>query len=145
MKTLIITLCTAVLLWNCQSKTETKEQTAVVERDTLVDGSTSRTALDYAGTYKGTLPCADCEGIETEVQLTENGEFVKKTKYLGKGDGKVSESKGKFEWKPDGNTITLTGVDMPNQYAVGENTLTHLDMEGKKITGENADKYVLRK
>ncbi len=93
----------------------------------------------------GTLPCADCEGIETEVQLTDNGEFVKKTKYLGKGDGTVSESKGKFDWNADGNSITLSGIDAPNQYAVGENTLTHLDREGKKITGTLADNYVLRK
>jgi uncharacterized lipoprotein NlpE involved in copper resistance len=35
--------------------------------------------------------------------------------------------------------------DSPNRYLVGENTLTQLDMEGNKITGNMADQYVLKK
>ena len=43
----------------------------------------------YLGTYKGTLPCADCQGIEMELLLQEGGKsksktFVLNQKYLGK-------------------------------------------------------------
>ena len=43
----------------------------------------------YLGTYKGTLPCADCQGIEIELLLQEGGKsksktFILKQKYLGK-------------------------------------------------------------
>jgi hypothetical protein len=33
-------------------------------------GDTSRTSLDWPGTYTGVLPCADCEGIETTITLS---------------------------------------------------------------------------
>ena len=29
----------------------------------------SRNALDWAGTYEGVLPCADCPGIQTRLSL----------------------------------------------------------------------------
>lgn len=45
-----------------------------------------------------------------------------------------------------GNTITFDGLqNQPNQYFVGENTLTQLDMNGNKITGNLASNYILQK
>ena len=64
----------------------------------------------------------------------------------GGGTQKGQEEKGKYTWNAAGNTIILDGVkDAPNQYFVGENTLTQLDMEGNKITGDMADLYILKK
>lgn len=48
----------------------------------------------FRGTYAGTLPCADCEGIATELSVWSKGEFdytecrfrLTET-YLGKPDG----------------------------------------------------------
>ncbi len=31
-------------------------------------GDNSQNSLDWPGTYTGTLPCADCEGIKTEIK-----------------------------------------------------------------------------
>ena len=43
----------------------------------------------YTGTYLGTIPCTDCQGITMELKLQENGRsksktFVLKQQYLGK-------------------------------------------------------------
>jgi copper homeostasis protein (lipoprotein) len=105
----------------------------------------ARNSLDYAGSYTGTLPCADCPGIETQIDLTYEGQFVKKTRYLGKNDAQANEISGKYTWNEAGNTITLEGVEGANQYFVGENTLSQLDQQGQRITGQLAENYMLRK
>ena len=111
-----------------------------------IDTHNSRNALDWAGTYKGIMPCADCEGIETKVVLNKDLTFVLQTKYLGKGDAKVFEEKGNFVWDKTGGIILLQGIKgRPSQYKVGENKLIQLDMEGKVITGPLAEKQVLLK
>ena len=106
----------------------------------------SQNALDWQGTYKGVTPCADCEGIETEITLNDDLTYRIKTKYLGKGDGKVLEEKGSFVWDKTGGSITLQAVKgAPSQYKVGENRLIQLDIEGNIISGALAEKYVLKK
>jgi uncharacterized lipoprotein NlpE involved in copper resistance len=111
----------------------------------LADTHTSQNSLDYWGIYTGILPCADCEGIETIIELGSDFSYVKKSTYLGKGDNKVIESAGTYSWNDGGNIITLVAEDAPNQYFVGENVLFHLDLEGNRITGDLSEKYKLNK
>lgn len=108
-----------------------------------VDGHNAKNSLDYQGTYKGNLPCADCESIETIITLTSDT-YTKQIVYKGKSDKIVKET-GKYIWNEAGNTITLSGSDAPNQYFVGENVLFHLDVDGKRIKGDLASKYELAK
>lgn len=43
---------------------------------------------DMSGTYRGTLPAADCSGIEYELKLEPMGTYSLKTTYIdGEGDG----------------------------------------------------------
>lgn len=99
----------------------------------------------FEGVYTGTLPCADCEGIDTELAVNTDNTFVIRTRYIGK-KATIFGVKGTYSWNSEHTIITLTDVkDGPNQYLVGENTLTQLDMAGNKITGELAAKYVLKK
>ncbi|RAJ23095.1 copper resistance protein NlpE [Pedobacter cryoconitis] len=154
--TIAITACT---LWGCgNSKTSEKLNTDSLTKDSLtMAGKTtdslkldldhsSKNALDWDGTYKGIVPCADCEGIETTLVLGKELTYALRTKYLGKSDAKVFEEKGKFSWDKNGRIITLEGIkDAPNKYFVGENKIIQLDMNGKEITGEQADLYILKK
>ena len=44
-------------------------------------------ALDtkaFAGNFSGTLPCADCPGIDTEIELHTDGRFMLMEAYQGK-------------------------------------------------------------
>jgi len=103
----------------------------------------SRNALDWAGTYKGVLPCADCEGIETIVTLKADGTYSKSSRYLG-SDLKPLSQQGTFQWDSAGGSISLSG-DNPARYRVGENRLISLALDGSPITGALADHYVLTK
>lgn len=117
-----------------------------IKTDSAVsDGHNSANSLDIAGTYTGILPCADCEGIKTEIILNKDLTYIMRKSYLGK-DEKIYETSGLFTWNAEGNTIILSGIkDAPNQYFVGENKLIQLDMDGLRITGNLADNYVLAK
>jgi heat shock protein HslJ len=103
----------------------------------------ARNSLDWAGAYRGTLPCADCPGIETVVVLTSNGDYRAHSKYLG-DSGKVFSEQGRFEWNEAGNTITFAG-DKPAKYFVGENRLIRLALDGSRNTGVLAEHYILTK
>ncbi|MDR1153485.1 MAG: copper resistance protein NlpE [Bacteroidales bacterium] len=100
---------------------------------------------DFHGTYLGILPCADCEGIETEIILHKDNTYVKKTKYLGKDDNQETET-GTYKWSNLENEIILQGItNAPNKYFVDEGAIVQADMDGERITGELSMNYILRK
>jgi uncharacterized lipoprotein NlpE involved in copper resistance len=145
--TLVIAIPAFAFL-SCNESSKSREasaEPATALDSTVSDRHNSSNSMDFDGLYKGTLPCADCEGIETEIVLGKDKSYVKRTIYLGK-NSKVIEEKGFYTWNSEGNTIILFGLkDTPNLYFVGENKLIQLDMKGNKITGKLADKYVLHK
>jgi heat shock protein HslJ/uncharacterized lipoprotein NlpE involved in copper resistance len=112
----------------------------------LPTGDNSMTSLDWNGTYKGVVPCADCEGIETTLTINLDKTYTLTTNYLGKKDAKPVVKTGSFEWNSAGSNNTLGGIkNAPAQYKVGENKLFQLDMKGEMIKTELAPKYILVK
>ena len=103
----------------------------------------SRNSLDWAGTYRGILPCASCPGIETIVTLNVDGTYTSSARYLEQ-DGPAFTGGGAFEWDSDGSRIRLAGEE-PLWFRVGENTLTQLRLDGSMVTSVLAEHYVLRK
>ena len=121
------------------------EKEQVITEETFVDSEhNAQNVLDWNGTYKGTLPCADCAGIDMTITLNQDGTYVLEESYQDK-DGSQSKSEGQFFWDANGSIITLTNEDVPNQYFVGENVLMPLDMNGEKLTGDLAPLYNLTK
>ena len=121
--------------------------TNVIKR-TFRTHQNSANTLDWSGTYKNTLPCVDCSGTVNEITLDTARTYVIKKIYLDKGKQAVkgTEENGNFSWNKAGNTITLLNIkNQPNQFFVGENRMWELDKKGKKITGNDADKYILYK
>lgn len=149
-KSIIALSLVSVFLVAC-SKTENKNNqeqtpTATSEAVAVDSAHTAENSLDWNGTYKGVLPCADCEGIETELELNADKTYELKETYLGKGDGKAFESKGSFQF--DANNTSVIELDKTGdnrKYFVAEGYLKALDMEGNEITGDLADKYELKK
>ena len=106
---------------------------------------TSENSLDWYGSYAGVVPCADCAGIETFITINKDLSYQLRTRYLGKDD-RIFERQGIFVWEENGNVIYLKGLsEGPNRYHVGENLLFQLDKQGKRITGDLAENYILRK
>jgi uncharacterized lipoprotein NlpE involved in copper resistance len=130
----------------CKNNQEKDTVEELVETEQVPDMHTSKIALDWQGVYKGILPCADCEGIEIEVSLSDDKTYVVKRLYLGKEDNYFEET-GVFEWTEDGGSIVLDEKvkGSPTLFKVGENYLLHLNQKGEIIEGELAEKYVLRK
>lgn len=139
----------AMVLASCNTNPASEadtDSTVMAETETTTDdGHNSQNSLDYVGAYSGVLPCADCEGIRTEITLNQNETYTKRITYLGKADNKFFEEKGNYTWNIAGQQITLEGQKIPNQYLVGENALTQLDIKGRKIEGNLAALYVLKK
>jgi heat shock protein HslJ/uncharacterized lipoprotein NlpE involved in copper resistance len=89
----------------------------------------SRNAVDWAGTYEGVTPCADCPGIRMQLSLQPDGRFALSTQYL---DRQVAPQTvlGPFVWNAAGDTVTLEGDGGGRQFRVGEGRLLLLDRDG---------------
>lgn len=99
----------------------------------------------WQGEYIGTLPCADCDGIKTELFLFKNRTFKMKSTYLGKSDQPFIVE-GKLTLKNDEFTvITLHHHNEKSMYQVRGNEILALDQEGHEIEGELASHYILQK
>src|SRR5215469_16193919 len=89
----------------------------------------SRNSLDWAGTYAGVLPCADCPGTKTRLTLGRDGSYRLVTEAQGSQNAEKSVS-GAFTWQPSGNAITLDERAGRQQFSVGEGRLTLLNPKG---------------
>ncbi|GHT83869.1 copper resistance protein [Bacteroidia bacterium] len=144
MKQIFILFLVAVAISGCSNSS--KQSAKQLEEIQVIDAAhTSQNSLNYHGMYLGTVPCADCEGIETTIILGDT-DYSIKTVYLGKKDKTEHKKTGTYSWDKSGQIITLEGIEnAPNKYFVGENYLRQLDINGDKITGPLAEKYILKK
>ena len=145
MKNLFLVMLTGLILLGCGSRKAQNSDASGENEIMPPDMHTSQIALDFWGTYKGILPCADCEGIETTIELKSDETWEMKTVYLGKSD-KVFLNSGHYHWNDDGRSIHLHGLENgSSNFFVGENQLIQLDLEGNRIEGDLAEKYILKK
>jgi uncharacterized lipoprotein NlpE involved in copper resistance len=155
--TIYILVISLMFVTACEN-TSTSGETTVKVADTIMEdmsidtvnkgrmpvGATAKNSLDVIGKYKGVLPCADCEGIETTIELKADSTYSREMKYLGKKDNLFTAT-GKWTWASE-FVINLGSIkEGPNRYFVAEGKLVQLDMSGKKISGALADKYELKK
>ncbi|HJW28798.1 MAG TPA: copper resistance protein NlpE, partial [Saprospiraceae bacterium] len=110
-----------------------------------VVSASSANGKDWPGTYMGTLPCADCAGIQKVITLYDDNSFKLKTQYLGNSSAPF-DLIGTFNWDATGTIITLVGAaGQPNRFKVLKDQLLQLDQNGNAITGPLAGKYILQK
>lgn len=120
--------------------TEGTDEPAVVGADN------SQNSLDWAGVYEGTIPCADCEGIFTVLELSYDNTYVLTQTYLGSPEIENQfKERGNFSWNQAGSLIRLNTESGRFAFKVGENQLWMLDQKGAVIEGEMADLYILKK
>ncbi|WP_158963615.1 copper resistance protein NlpE [Myroides fluvii] len=144
---LTVAAMSVLTLASCKKEVKDTTESATIEEVTSTEtmADNSKTSLDWAGTYKGTIPCADCPGIDETIELKEDGTFKLVDHYQEKKDGHFEEE-GTFEWDAAGNKITLTLKDgSKKQVAVHEGSILLLDQEGNVITGNLAEHYRLKK
>lgn len=143
--TLYIVLFLLITSCNSEKKKNIEIENEIIDEPQLevqFTGDNSMTSLDWDGVYVGELPCADCSGINTTVTIKSDNTYIIEEIYIGK-DTSSFETKGTFKWDDTGQKIILSNDRHP--YFVGENTLTLLDSDGNKNTGDLEALYVLRK
>lgn len=145
MKKNLLILAAALALVACGGNAPKKTAAAETQATTAEapDMHTAETSLDYLGTYEGTLPAADCPGIQTTLTLNPDGTYKVHLKYIDR-DSEFDE-KGAFTVK--GNLLTLIPSDggQPEYYKVEENRVRRLDAEKQPVTGPLAENYILQK
>ncbi len=127
---------------SCEPQKQTTQEISIPD-----PAHNSQNSLDWEGVYTGIVPCADCEGIQITLILSEGLNYALETSYLGKTEETQTRT-GTFGWNVSGQIVTLENVDefsFPAYYAVGENHLYQLDLKGNKIEGVLADNYKLIK
>lgn len=80
--------------------------------------------------YRGIIPCADCEGIEASLYLDASGTWIMNYSYLGKNTSYASYG----EWARTGNKLVLTSSEGEKQYFLPkDDSLVMLDTKGGPI------------
>lgn len=89
--------------------------------------------LDLPASFTGTLPCADCPGIDWHLDLWADGRFHLQRRYRDReGD---ADALGRWRLAPDGQSLLLFGArEAPLRLAVlGRRRLRLLDTRGRPI------------
>lgn len=145
----VVAIFTILIVASCKKnenkpKTEQKvTQDTIVQKTEIPIGDNSQVSVDWVGTYEGILPCADCPGLKTTLELKKDNTYEIEEGYLERKT--ETEEKGKFEWDKTGGTISLHRKNTTTKYRVGENKLIGLDTEGKPIDGPLKDSFILKK
>ena len=104
------------------------------------DAATDARAL--TGTYSGTLPCADCPGIDETLVLTADGGFVLTDTYRER-PGTANVVQGSWSLEEGGKRIRLDPGSKgatDKSYEVDGDGLRMLDGEGKRLPGGLPDR-----
>lgn len=137
----------AAVVYSCKGK---PQQEPSQQHDTTITSQISKThsaeiSLDIEGTYTGTLPCADCPGINVEIILDADKSFTYNSTYIDRNDNQPFEDIGEWSLKGDILTLTYDDSSTPTKFFIGEGYIQQLDGDGKKITGKLANMFILKK
>lgn len=100
----------------------------------------------FYGSYEGTLPCADCEGIKTKLTIRNDGTYDLRSEYLGKKDGVFEESGTYYIINQELIELNAPSSGQKTYYKILTNgTLALSNAEGKVNDGELAAYYILKK
>lgn len=140
MQRISFTIVATVVLAACNnsaSNSDSTSDTTAQSGQVVVDSA----ALGLSGIYYGYLPCADCKGISTFLQLKPDMTYRTEETYYGKSDSAFVTS---GTWKIDNGKIALThNGKAGNSFLPEGDKIWQLDHQGNRISGNLGDKYVL--
>lgn len=92
--------------------------------------------LRLPGTFTGTLPCADCPGIDVRLDLWPDQVYQLRRTYRERG--RVDDAIGRWSAEPDGPTLVLGSVDdgAMRFHVQGNGALRLLDRTGRPIESD---------
>ncbi len=102
-------------------------------------------SLDWTGTYGGTLPCANCPGLDQTLTLHRDGRYELTRFYQGSPIKRAAPVMGTFTWDDDGERIQLDATGDNLWFLVTQRRIIQLDARGQRIDTEQAPLYVMSK
>lgn len=118
---------------NNEVKTENQSQISV------------QTAI-LSGTYEGTLPAADCEGIKTTLAFNADTTYTLISEYIGKKDA-TFETCGVYNMISDSiiELVTPSSGEKTYYKILNDKQVILSDKEGSVSTNNLAEHYILNK
>ncbi len=95
------------------------------------------------GIWLGMLPCADCEGIDYQINLKNDYTFKQKSVYKGKSK-EIFIDEGRWGFVSD-SVIAVSGNEENKMFLIQQNHLVMLDQDGNKIESSFEERYHLSK
>ncbi len=118
---------------SCQSPAPQEKQTTPSGAD-----STERsTPSNWVGLYSNTLPCADCPGILTELELRTDSIFILRERYL-KRDSVPFGDIGKWSIAQGELVLAMGGGAGPEHWKYTADGLERLGQDGRPIETTHA-------
>jgi heat shock protein HslJ/uncharacterized lipoprotein NlpE involved in copper resistance len=142
-KQILVSLALVAMLSACTAEKTDGAPSPSAQAAAAPDMHNSQNSLDWAGTYEGLLPCADCAGVKTRLTLDNEGVFQLQSQRLEQVAEAVNAS-GHFSWLPDGSGIGLGDIADDRLFAVGEGRLIELNSDGSQPESDPATR-TLRK
>ena len=135
-------LCAFIMTGCTNSKKTNNADSMSADTTQVADMHNAETSLDYFGEYKGTIPTADCPGIDVTLVFNKDHTYTQKYIYQERKDAEFDEA-GTFVI--EGNILTTTSKEGDKSYyKVEEGRIVMLDADKQPITGALADLYVLK-
>jgi uncharacterized membrane protein len=104
---------------------------------------TKQTTFLTNGIWLGMLPCADCDGIDYQLNLKNDYTFKQKSAYKGKSE-ELFIDEGNWSFVSD-SIISVDGSDDRKLFLVTDKDLVLLDQDGNRIESTFEEKYHLHK
>ena len=95
------------------------------------------------GIWLGMLPCADCEGIDYQINLKNDYTFKQKSVYKGKSD-EIFIDEGSWGFV-SASVIAVSGNEDYKMFLIQQDHLVMLDQDGNKIESSFEERYHLSK
>ncbi len=142
MKTSFVWVIALLMMASCNS---TQKNNAQAENEEIKMESPATPTMGY-GTYTGTLPAADCEGIKTTLTINDDKTYKLISEYIGVKDG-TFETSGVYNLI--NNTlielVTPSSGEKTYYKVLDENKVMLSDKEGTVNEGSLAEHYILKR
>lgn len=143
MKKIILSLMVVAALTACGNNKKADTNSAeATEKEQVVDMHNAENSLDYWGVYKGTLPAADCPGIETTLTINKDSTYLMHSSYIDRN----VEFDEKGTYTLDGSMLGLKDGETGTvgYLRVEEGQVRWLDGDKQPITGDLAEHFILK-
>lgn len=140
----ILCLSAIMLLTACKNEEKsTDSQTTTIDTAVVQTTVQPETATaTWTGKYSGVLPCGDCKGIKTEIEVKPDSTYTLTSQYLGKGVPAVIYN-GTYHFEKSKNMITLDAVGDHLKFEVQDGMLIKRDKFGNPEQGAEEARYYL--